>query len=229
MAESASSPPAFDVAHAEAGRRLGSVLVRTAYAARVVGVEHFPRDGATILVSNHTGFLDGPVVFCLAPRPVHFLVKRSYFASAWGAILRGVGQIPIEQGTGDRAALGAARAVLADGGCVGIFPEGTRGAGDVRALQQGAAWLALQSGARLLPVAVLGTRGTGAGRESWPRPRSPLRVVVGEPFDLVDLGAATGRQRLTLATDRIRDVLASHVRQAVETTGIPLPSDAADG
>lgn len=214
----------FDLAHAEGGRRLGAVLVRIGYAARALHSELVPAQGPVVLVSNHTGFLDGPVVFCLTPRPVHFLVKRSYFASLWGVVLRGVGQIPITQHSGDREALQAARSVLSQGGCIGVFPEGTRGSGSVTSAQQGAAWLALQAGATIVPAATLGTRGTGSGRESWPKPRGVIRVVFGEPFTLDDI-EGTGRVRLAGATERIRERLAAHVQSAVAETGLPLPED----
>lgn len=219
-----SSTDGFDPAHVAGGRRLGSVLARVAYDARALDRSNVPSHGPVVIVSNHTGFLDGPMVFCLAPRPVHFLVKRSYFTSVWGVVLRGVGQIPITQHTGDRQALQAAQSVLSGGGCVGVFPEGTRGSGSVQTAQQGAAWLAVQSGAMIVPTATLGTRGTGSGRESWPRPRGTIRVVFGEPFGVIDI-PGTGRERLRVATELIRTRLADQVHDAVRRTGLPLPQD----
>ncbi|AKU16912.1 lysophospholipid acyltransferase family protein [Luteipulveratus mongoliensis] len=208
-----------------AGHQLGQVLAPILYDARRRHIEHVPSSGPVVLVSNHSGFLDGPLVYCLAPRPVHFLVKRSYFSTALGVLLRGVGQIPIDQNSADRTALAAARAVLERGGAVGVFPEGTRGAGDVRAVQQGAAWLALQADAPVVPVACLGTRGMGAARSSWPRLRGHLEVVFGEPFSVTSGADVPGRERLRLATETLRDRLAAHVADAVERTGMPLPGD----
>lgn len=211
---------------AAAGRRLGRVVAPTLYAVRREGTGLVPAGGPLVVVSNHSGFLDGPLIYCTFPRPVHFLVKRSYFASRFGPILRRVGQIPIEQSTGDREALAAARQVLARGGVVGVFPEGTRGAGVVEKAQQGAAFLALQSDAAVLPVACLGTRTAGAGRDAWPRPRSRLAVVFGEPFRLSDDDGGPGRERLRRATEALRSGLVEHVHAAVEQTGLPLPGDA---
>lgn len=211
---------------AAAGRRLGKVLAPTLYSVRRDGERLVPAEGPLVVVSNHSGFLDGPLIYCVFPRPVHFLVKRSYFDSPVGALLRGVGQIPIEQHTGDRAALTAARQVLRRGGVVGVFPEGTRGSGGVDTAQQGAAYLALQNDARVLPVACLGTRTSGAGRDAWPRPRSRLAVVFGEPFDLTDDEGGPGRERLRRATERLRSGLATHVQDAVDRTGLSLPGDA---
>lgn len=210
---------------AERGRRFGRVLAPTVYKVAVRGLEHVPADGPLVVVSNHTGFLDGPMIFCLFPRPVHFLVKRSYFASPFGPILRRVGQIPIEQSTGDREALTSARGVLRDGGVVGIFPEGTRGRGLVEQAQQGAAFLALGAGAPVLPVACFGTRPTGRGRDSWPRPRSRLELVLGAPFQVTDDEGGPGRDKLRRATERVRVELGEHVRAAAQTSAVALPED----
>lgn len=211
---------------AAAGRLLGRVLAPTLYAVQRDGAQHVPAKGPLVVVSNHSGFLDGPLIFCTFPRPVHFLVKRSYFASRFGPILRGVGQIPIEQATGDRDALRAARAVLRRGGIVGVFPEGTRGPGVVERAQQGAAFLALREDAPVLPVACLGTRSAGAERDAWPRPRSRLAVVLGEPFRLGDGQDGPGREQLRRATETLRTALVAHVHDAVARTGLSLPGDA---
>jgi 1-acyl-sn-glycerol-3-phosphate acyltransferase len=112
-----------------------------------------------------------------------------------------------------------------DGGAVGIFPEGTRGRGDVAAVQQGAAWLALQSGARVVPVAFLGTRATGASTGSLPRPRARVVMDFGDPVDLVVDPGASGRQRLVAATEQVRESLAAHVRESQERHQVFLPED----
>ncbi|WP_446663775.1 lysophospholipid acyltransferase family protein [Flexivirga sp. B27] len=207
----------------DASRKFGVGLAHTLYAVKTLHGERMPQDGPVIVVSNHLGFLDGPLVFVLAPRRLRFLVKRSYFSSAWGVLLRATGQIPIDQNSADREALTAAREVLTSGGGLGIFPEGTRGSGAVETAQQGAAFLAQATGARIVPVAVLGTKGSG-GRDSWPKLRDPLRLVVGQPFTLDKRRGMPGRERLRLATEELRGRLASHVDDAVRETGLTLPA-----
>jgi 1-acyl-sn-glycerol-3-phosphate acyltransferase len=176
--------------------------------------ERVPADGPVILVANHAAFLDGPFVFSLAPRPVTFLVKQEAFSGAFGLVVRGAGQIPIDRSTGDRVALSTALAVLERGDAVGIFPEGTRRDGDVDEVNQGAAWIALRSGAPVVPVAVLGTRVPGASRDAWPAPRAVLTVDFGQPFSLQPDPTAPGRERLRLASLTLHEALASHVRRA---------------
>ena len=88
---------------------------------------------------------------------------------------------------------------------VGVFPEGTRGSGDVLEAQQGAAWLVRASGAVVLPVAVRGTWRPPGSRRRW---RPVVDVLVGEPFTL---DVAAGRAGLEQATERIRATLAALV------------------
>ena len=79
------------------------------------------------------GFIDGPLLAILAPRPVHALTKREMFTGALGPFLRQSGQIPLWRETVDPVAVRTACGSLRDGGCVGVFPEGTRGAGELTA------------------------------------------------------------------------------------------------
>ena len=196
-----------------AGRWVGKALFTGLYRLQVRGAQHVPSSGPIVVVANHVGFIDGPLAFSVCPRPVRFLVKRSYFHGPLGALLRGVGQIPITQNSADRSALTSALNHLKADGAVGIFPEGTRGAGDVATAQQGAAWLALASGATIVPAALTGT--AGRTKSSLPRVRSTVTVTFGAPFRLDEaenVTAASGRERLRQATEVIRERLATHVR-----------------
>ncbi len=205
------------------GQVIGHGLLRPAYRLSVQGAALVPPRGPVILVSNHTGFLDGPFVFTVSPRPVHFLVKQETFSGLFGVVLRGVGQIPVDRTVGDRAALGRARTVLGAGGVVGLFPEGTRGRGDVSEVHQGATWLALATGAPIVPVACLGTRYAGQGRNALPRPGNRLVAVFGAPLVLAADRSLPGRERMRQATETLRIALARHVQTAAEATGLELP------
>ncbi len=211
------------------GHEVSAVLFKALYAVRAVGHERVPRTGPVILAANHTGYLDGAFVLAAAPRPTHFLVLKQTFDTAVGPLLRISGQIPIDQQVGDRGALGQALGVLGRGGVLGIFPEGGRGPGDLSNAGRGVAWLALQSGAPVVPVACLGTRATGAHADSWPRLRSPLVADFGDPVALDLPDGLPGRQRLVLAGEQIRLALAGHVATAAERHGIPLPMDLPEG
>ncbi|GMA19575.1 1-acyl-sn-glycerol-3-phosphate acyltransferase [Arsenicicoccus piscis] len=199
------------------GRLIGRVLARL-YRVRVEGADRVPASGPVVLVSNHSSAADGPLLFTVTPRPVHFLIKVEMFTGPLRPFLHHLAQIPVDRSRGDRAALTSALDVLRQGGVVGIFPEGTRGQGDVAQVQQGAAWLALQSGAEVVPVALVGTLPTRRNRLDLPRPGSRLRAVYGEPFrvSVTDAEGRTvpGRERLRLASAQVRDHLAAHVVRA---------------
>ena len=195
------------------------------YRVRVAGASNVPTSGPVVLADNHTGYLDGALVFALAPRPSHFLVLAVMFEGVVGRLMHWSGQIPIEQRRGDPRALGQAREVLDRGGVVGIFPEGGRGRGDFAVTGKGVAWLALQSGAPVVPTACLGTRRTGDLAASWPRLRSRMVVDFGAPVVLELPADAPGRTRLGLATAQLQAALVEHVHAAVQRHGIPLPAD----
>jgi 1-acyl-sn-glycerol-3-phosphate acyltransferase len=210
---------------ARLGHRVGRFLFFLLYTARATGRSNVPQRGPVVLAANHTGYLDGALVLSMAPRPSHFLVLAKTFEGFVGHLLHWSGQIPIDQGRGDRTALGQSLKVLGRGGVVGIFPEGGRGRGDLAAAGKGVAWLALQSGAPVVPTACLGTRRTGDLAASWPRLRSTLVVDFGAPVVLDLPQGLPGRVRLELATEQIRAALVTHVHDAAQRHGIPLPVD----
>jgi 1-acyl-sn-glycerol-3-phosphate acyltransferase len=207
------------------GGAASSLLFRGMWPTRVHGAERVPADGPVLLASNHLGFLDGPMLVAVAPRFTQCLVKQEMFHGPAGVVLRSAGQIPVNRDGGDRAALQAALQVLAAGGSIGVFPEGTRGRGDVGEMRQGVAWLALQSGAPVVPVACLGTRRTGESTGQLPRLRRHLDVVFGEPVEVRKRPGVPGRVVLAEATGILRDRMAEHVEYAVELTGQSLPED----
>jgi 1-acyl-sn-glycerol-3-phosphate acyltransferase len=206
------------------GRIVGFVVAHVLWRTKVQGLEHVA-EGPVLLAVNHVSVLDGPLVYSANRRSVQFLVKTEMFRGFFGWVLRQVGQIPVDRSGTDRAALAAAVAVLRAGGVAGIFPEGSRGRGDVAAVRTGIAWIALQSGAPVVPVAVLGTRRTGEPAGGLPRLRRRLHVVHGEPFRLTRPEGVPGKQALAMAAEQVRARLVEHVERAVALTGEPLPDD----
>ncbi len=146
-----------------------------------IGTEHLPRKGPLILAANHRSFLDPFVIGSLTRRPVYYVAKRELFASRWQAwLLNRLGAFPIDRGAGDEDAMATARAILARGDCVVIFPEGTRTrSGPLASPHRGVGRLALETGAHVVPVAVIGTEDVRRGLRIRPR---KVRIRCGAPL-----------------------------------------------
>jgi 1-acyl-sn-glycerol-3-phosphate acyltransferase len=145
----------------------------------VSGADCLPAHGATIVLANHDSAWD-PVVIAAAVRrrQIHALAKASLWKHpTLGRLLDGMGQIPVDRGRADAAAMANAVQCLTAGGCVGIFPEGTVSRGHHLRARSGVGRLALAVPyARIVCAAVTGT----VDISRFPR-RPRLRVTFFEP------------------------------------------------
>jgi 1-acyl-sn-glycerol-3-phosphate acyltransferase len=161
-------------------------ILRFLYRVRVEGAEHVPADGSAIMASNHISFSDSVFLPLVLRRRITFVAKAEYFEdpkTAW--IFRALGQIPIkrEGGSASQRALASAAEVLTAGGIFGIYPEGTRSPdGRLYKGHTGIARLALQTGAPVLPVAMIGTREAQPIGQVVPRFFMPITVRIGAPM-----------------------------------------------
>lgn len=157
-------------------------VVRSWGRLEVEGLEALPGSGPVLVVGNHDSHWD-PVtvgVAAIRRRQIKALAKSDLWkVRGLAPVLNGMGQIPIERGVGDAAALARAIEELRRGSCIGVFPEGTRSRGKVLRARSGVGRLALEvPEARLVCVAIEGTSDlTGFPR----RPR--LRTRFFEPRD----------------------------------------------
>ncbi|MEU7645443.1 lysophospholipid acyltransferase family protein [Streptomyces huasconensis] len=187
---------------------------------RVLGSWRVPARGPVILAVNHAHNVDGPMVMGVAPRPTHFLIKKEAFIGPLGTFLDAIGQVKVDRSIADRTAITRALGVLEQGGCLGIFPEGTRGEGDFASLRAGLAYFAVRSGAPIVPVAVLGsTEKRGRLIKQLPPLRSRVDVVFGDPFEAGDGSGRRTRKALDEATVRIQERLSAHLENARRLTG----------
>lgn len=215
-------PPARLLLHSPL-RGVAGAIVRRRWEVEVRGTENFPTTGPVVVAANHIGFLDGPLMAILSPRPVHALTKREMFVGRMGRFLTASGQIPIWRREPDPAAVRTALRVLRDGHVVGVFPEGTRGAGRVTRAEGGAAYLAIATGAAVVPLSMLGTRDVGGSLNSVPRPGTRMVMTYGAPLVFPQHGWPRRRDEVREASRKIRQALLSTMREAEAATGLELP------
>lgn len=210
-------PPAPDApTPAKVGRwrfRLARALV--APVARVVlrfsvrGPDSLPSSGGALIVANHVSWLDAALMSYAAGRPVRFLAPRSLSgAGPAGWLLRAMGAIPADlsaAGMPDPAALGSARAALAAGELVAVFPEGPPGrTASLGAFDRGFESVAAGLGAPVIPAHIDGFRGSG----------KPVLMRFGAP--LAGLSAQAGREA-------VQELGARNMGERVESSAETLP------
>jgi 1-acyl-sn-glycerol-3-phosphate acyltransferase len=192
-------------------------LMRLLFRVEGRGTEHVPAEGPVLIVANHSSVLDPPLVGGMCPRELTFLAKAELFRiPGFGGLIRRLGARPLRREGADPSALRTARRVLAEGKALLVFPEGTRGEeGRLREAKPGAALLAVQSGAAVVPVYV-----SGSGR-AWPRGRRlprPAKVVVtfGAPLRFQQ---ATGADRKAQYETASRQMMAAIAELRDRTIG----------
>ncbi len=147
-----------------------------------MGREHIPSTGPVILAANHRSFFDPFVLGTMTRRPVYYVAKKELFTYSrllsW--LLNALGAFPVDRGHGDRDTIETAKAILNRGDIVLMFPEGTRTRpGSLGKPKRGVGRLALETGAPVVPIAIIGTEDI---RKSWRiRPRK-VRVRAGRPL-----------------------------------------------
>jgi glycerol-3-phosphate dehydrogenase (NAD(P)+) len=165
------------------------------------GREHIPASGPCIIAANHRSFLDPFVIGIMLRRPVYFVAKKELFANrlqAW--ILNSLGAFPIDRGAGDARSMDTARHILERGDCVVIFPEGTRvRPGPLGKPKRGVGRLALETGAPVVPVAVIGTENI---RRGWRIRPHKVRIRAGRALTFPRVEQPTPRLGAAV-TDRI--------------------------
>jgi 1-acyl-sn-glycerol-3-phosphate acyltransferase len=193
-------------------------LLRLVYRPWVRGVENVPADGPAILASNHLAVIDSFFLPLVLPREIVFIGKSEYFQGVGlkgrvtAGFMRGVGTIPVDRGGGkaSEAALRTGLRRLQEGGLFGIYPEGTRSPdGRLYRGKTGVARLAIESGAPVIPVAMVGTNIAQPIGQRIPKVMR-IGVVIGEPMDFSRYkGMESDRFILLSVTDEIMYALMS--------------------
>src|ERR1700749_3912498 len=182
---------------------------------KVVGLENIPPSGPGILASNHLSFIDSMYLPLVVDRPVVFPAKAEYFAARgplgrlWAAYLRSTNQLQMdrESARSAQATLEAALDLLRAGELFGLYPEGTRSPdGRLYRGRSGLGYLALNSGAPVIPVEMMGTRKMLPPGAPLPRP-TRVEIRIGKRMDIDHLaGEPPARARRAVADEVMRAV-----------------------
>jgi 1-acyl-sn-glycerol-3-phosphate acyltransferase len=194
---------------------------------KISGLEHVPARGPYLMVSNHLGTFDPPLI--MAALPVQLTVfaasthRHDFFS---GELLNQLGAIWVRRGEIDRQALRTALAVLQAGGVIGIAPEGTRSkTGALQPGKVGAAYLATRARVPLLPVVVTGTETLTATLKRFKRPR--LTVTIGPLFHLPENERAAPAE-LEVYTTQIMHTLAAMLPERYRGVYAQLPASSTE-
>ena len=183
----------------------------------VRGRENVPEKGAVIYASNHLSFIDSVFLPIVVDRPISFLAKSDYFTGKGiiGRIVRwfflAIHQLPIDRsgGKASEASLNSGLEHLAQGGQLGIYPEGTRSPdGRMYRGRTGVARMILEAGVPVIPVAMIDTEKVMPTGSKMPKVRR-VGIVFGEPLDFSRFDGMEGdRFVLRSITDEIMHELA---------------------
>jgi 1-acyl-sn-glycerol-3-phosphate acyltransferase len=177
---------------------------------RATGLENVPASGPALLASNHLSIVDSIYLPLMLSRPVVFPAKAEYFSAkgplgrAWAAYLRSTNQLVMDRDDtkSATATLEAAAEILRRGDLFGFYPEGTRSPdGRLYRGRSGLGWLVLNSGAPVIPVAMIGTRKMLPPGSPVPRP-AKIEVKIGKPMEFGHLaGDPPARARRIIAEE----------------------------
>lgn len=170
-----------------------SIVRRARIELRVEGGEHAPAGESFVLMSNHQSLYDVPVIYQALRRSIRMVAKKELFrVPIWGRAMRRAGFICVDRDSSERSrqTLLASADVLRGGTSVWIAPEGTRSkTGELGTFRKGGFHLALQSGCRILPISISGTRAVLPARSAHVTDGCPVRVVIQPPVDPQPFGA----------------------------------------
>jgi 1-acyl-sn-glycerol-3-phosphate acyltransferase len=163
------------------------IIYRVCFRFRYYGSENVPQPSdrrGVILAPNHASYLDPPILGISLKRRVTYLAKEYLFRHSFvGFVLRNIGAFPIKSDTGnDLKSIRDLIRILKQGHCVTVFPEGTRSeTGEMKAAEGGIGFLAMKSGAWVVPVYIEGSYAAmPKGMKGFKC--SPIRAFFGEAF-----------------------------------------------
>lgn len=172
------------------------------YRVELVNPEKIPAEGAAIICANHNTMLDMFFLGYKLDRWINWMAKEELFKNPiLSFLLIKLGAFPVKRGKGDVSSIKKAYKLLEEGHIIGIFPHGTRinaSNVDTVRIKSGAAMVAVNSGASVVPAAVKGNY----------KLFSRIKVIYGEPFKIDDGKKYTGEERTEISREIVRRIYA---------------------
>lgn len=200
----------------EAVRKAGGRAIGMMCRPEIEGLANVPKSGGFIVASNHLSFLDSVLIQGIFPRPVSFFAKAEYFTQP-GVKGRGMrfffesfGSVPVDRDrqSGAVEALYSLTDLIEAGYGVGIYPEGTRSRdGRLYRGKNGVGWLALATGAPVVPVGLRDTQKLQAPDKNMIRP-AKFSMNIGPPLHFEKHGQKQPLRARREATAQIMDAIA---------------------
>ena len=153
------------------------VYCKIVYRIKIIGKENVPKEGALLFCGNHRTYLDPPLITVTAGRKMSFMAKEELKSNPLMRFLCfAFDGIWVKRDNKDIGSLKTAMKILKNGGCIGIFPEGTRNGMEKNdgKLKNGAAYMALKTGAKIIPIGIQGEA----------KPFTKNTIIYGKPLDL---------------------------------------------
>ena len=153
---------------------------RIVYRAKIIGKENIPKEGSLIFCGNHRTYLDPPLIVVTSSRKMRFIAKEELKNNLlFSFLIFAYDGIYVKRDSKDIGALKEAMKTLKSGGCIGIFPEGTRNGIEKNEgkLKNGAAYMSLKTGAKIIPIGIKGEV----------KPFHQVTITYGKPMDFSEL------------------------------------------
>lgn len=178
------------------------VIISIFYQRKIIGAENIPKEEGLVACCNHISNWDPLFLGTSLPRQVRYMAKEELFhIPVVSTLLQKWGAFPVKRGEGDRQAIRTAIQIAHDGDVLGIFPEGTRSKdGQLGKALPGAALIALRSGARIVPVAIIGPY----------RLFRPITIIFGSPIDLKELSGGKGNTAIAA------EIIMSQIKKLID-------------
>lgn len=197
-------------------KKIGRVIVRNAiyiyckivYKLQIIGKENVPKEDAVLFCGNHRTYLDPPLIVVTAGRHMRFMAKeelrKNPLFAFLGVLFEG---IYVKRDEKDISALKEALKTLKNGGCIGIFPEGTRNGLEKNdgKIKNGASYMALKTNAKIIPIGIIGPS----------KPFTRNAIIYGKPIDLSKY--ITGKKVEKETEDKVSEIIKDEILKLSKT------------